>query len=90
VIERRLGGSASGAGGLARMTERKPSEIRNVARSMPKVSVTPKAAISTPPSAGPASIPTLPRTHSSAIAAFICSRGTTRGTSASSGGRSSA
>ena len=49
-----------------------------------------KAAISTPPSAGPAIIPTFPRTHSSAMAAFICSRGTTRGTSASSGGRSSA
>ena len=63
------------------------SETRNVAASIAYVAPRPEVAISTPASAGPTIWPALPRKPSSADAAASSSRGTSRGSIASSGGR---
>ena len=69
------------------MRARKTSETRNVAASIAYVAPSPSVAISTPASAGPAICAALPRKPSSAEAAGSSSRGTSRGSIASSGGR---
>src|SRR4029079_9694880 len=82
-----LGGTASGGGGTARMSPSASTAAPDVATSMPKVAGRPIVAMRTPPSAGPAIIPTSPRSESSAAAAISSSRGTRRGTIESRAGR---
>ena len=83
----RLGRTAPGGGGTARMSASAPSEAPNVATSIRYVIGRPRVAIRIPPTAGPVTMPMLPRKESSALAATSSWRSTRRGVSASSGGR---
>ena len=69
------------------MRLRTTSESVNVTRSIANVADRPTVAISTPPTGGPATIPTFIRKEPSALAAASSSGGTSRGSIASSGGR---
>ena len=65
----RLGRSASGGGGTARIIPSAVSETRNVAMSIPNTAGSPSVAMSRPPSAGPPIRPIWKRSESSAPAA---------------------
>ncbi len=86
-IRRRLAGSADSLGGIERSRQSAIPEMRKVAASKAYADHTPKAAISSPPSAGPRMLPTCQRNEFRAPAAASSSWATTRGMIASSDGR---
>ena len=69
------------------MSASAPSEAPNVATSITYVVGSPRVAIRIPPTAGPVTMPMLPRKESRALAAISSCRSTSRGVRASSGGR---
>ncbi len=87
---RRLGGSASGGGGGVRISANAVRESTKEPMSIAYAAATLAAAMTTPASAGPAICDTLASDQLIAVAALSSSRSTSRGNSASKGGRRTA
>src|SRR5262245_37084024 len=82
-----LGRSAPSSGGIARIIQRHASDAAYETTSTRYVTASPVDAISSPPIAGPAIIPTLPRTTASDAAAGNSRFSTRRGSRDSIAGR---